>query len=276
MGPPLTNSNRNRIEKSGKKQKPGPRILISVGIIAVALCIASCIQVSYTAFQPPAIPGAEFVGTEECTLCHDQLGLIFNDSPHANLMIGGDHDISAGCESCHGPGSLHSDEGEGRFNIINPGRSPETCLQCHVSVRSTFQLPGSHPVMDGHLACIDCHDPHQGTTPAETEVTASFNKTRGECTSCHIEQRGPFAFEHEAMREGCTTCHAAHGSINDKMLTVRNANLCLQCHFQEQTVEGRVYIGSMDHTFLLQTGTCWSSGCHSAIHGSQIDTHLQF
>ena len=54
------------------------------------------------------------------------------------------------------------------------------------------------------------------------------------CLKCHPAQRGPYVFEHEAMQEGCTTCHTAHGSVNAKMLTVRDSNLCLKCHFQQQ------------------------------------------
>jgi predicted CXXCH cytochrome family protein len=96
------------------------------------------------------------------------------------------------------------------------------------------------------------------------------------CTKCHIAQRGPFVFEHEAIREGCTTCHEPHGTINDKMLVQRNQNLCLRCHFQQQTGPGKVLIGGRDHTPLLSRGTCWSAGCHEAVHGSHIGSSLRF
>jgi predicted CXXCH cytochrome family protein len=68
------------------------------------------------------------------------------------------------------------------------------------------------------------------------------------CLTCHAAQRGPWVFEHEALREGCTVCHAPHGSVNDKMLTERDATLCLKCHFQEQTDPTTILIGGRDHT----------------------------
>ena len=36
------------------------------------------------------------------------------------------------------------------------------------------------------------------------------------------------------MREGCTTCHNPHGSINRMMLTQPDNNLCFRCHAQVQ------------------------------------------
>ena len=96
------------------------------------------------------------------------------------------------------------------------------------------------------------------------------------CASCHKQQRGPHVFEHEAMRDGCTTCHLPHGSVNQKMLTERSAVLCLKCHFQHQTAPGRIAIGAIDHTSLLSRGTCWTAGCHEAVHGSQVSNSLRF
>jgi DmsE family decaheme c-type cytochrome len=101
----------------------------------------------------------------------------------------------------------------------------------------------------------------------------SMNET---CTQCHVAQRGPFVFEHEAVREGCVSCHSPHGSVNQRMLNERNATLCLKCHFQEQKQNGRIFIGDSDHTNRLPQGTCWSAGCHEAVHGSQVNAHLRY
>jgi predicted CXXCH cytochrome family protein len=95
------------------------------------------------------------------------------------------------------------------------------------------------------------------------------------CTECHDTQRGPHVFEHEAMREGCTSCHHPHGAVNDKLLTQRNSTLCLKCHFQQQS-GGLILIGGQDHTSLLSRGSCWSAGCHEAVHGSQVNSSLRY
>jgi hypothetical protein len=61
------------------------------------------------------------------------------------------------------------------------------------------------------------------------------------------------------------------------MLVARNANLCLRCHFQQQTPSG-IVIGGSNHgtASRLGRGTCWSAGCHEAVHGSQIGSSLRF
>jgi hypothetical protein len=59
------------------------------------------------------------------------------------------------------------------------------------------------------------------------------------------------------------------------MLTVRDSTLCLKCHFQQVT-GGRILIGGSDHTSRVQQGTCWTAGCHEAIHGSRVSSSLRF
>jgi hypothetical protein len=44
---------------------------------------------------------------------------------------------------------------------------------------------------------------------------------------------------------------------------------------QTQTTDGRVVIGGRNHDDLAR-GTCWSAGCHEAIHGSQINKSLRY
>src|SRR5437762_11035777 len=96
------------------------------------------------------------------------------------------------------------------------------------------------------------------------------------CFQCHSAQRGPFVFEHEAVRQGCVTCHSPHGSVNQRLLNERNQTLCLKCHFQEQKEPGHIFIGDVDHSSFLPQGTCWSAGCHEAIHGSQVNPLLRY
>ena len=100
---------------------------------------------------------------------------------------------------------------------------------------------------------------------------ARLNET---CAQCHREQTRPFVYEHEALREGCTACHNPHGSINRQFLTQRDNNLCLRCHLQIQGPDvppGSFYIGKVSHENYIKRGACWSSGCHEAIHGSNVN-----
>ena len=78
------------------------------------------------------------------------------------------------------------------------------------------------------------------------------------------------------LREGCVACHTPHGSFTQKLLHKRDANLCIKCHAQVQTTAGEVVFGNTTHTAFIRRGTCWSAGCHTAVHGSNIDPKLRY
>jgi predicted CXXCH cytochrome family protein len=245
------------------------------GAAAWSLLLVACATVDQRAmFAPPQIPGAEFTGSKDCAQCHAEISGSFHDATHARLMAPGDNAKNVGCESCHGPGSKHAESGGEPGTIVNPRLSPETCFDCHLDKRGEFNLPHAHPVLDGKVSCADCHDPHEGD--AILGGGANLAAANEACLKCHTAQKGPFVFEHEALRENCITCHSPHGSVNQKMLKARNQTLCLQCHFQQQTSAGQLLIGGRDHASFVQRGTCWSAGCHEAVHGSHVNSSLRF
>jgi predicted CXXCH cytochrome family protein len=235
--------------------------------------VISCTTISRVVLKPPSVAGASFVGSAECADCHEEIVNGFADSTHSRLMVA-NTTTETGCESCHGPGSLHSDSGGSPLKIVNPLNSASVCFECHLDKRGEFSLEHTHPVLDGKVSCIDCHDPHKG--PAVAFGGMNLDGVNDNCFKCHQMQKGPFVFEHEALREGCTVCHLPHGSVNPKMLRARNTTLCLQCHFQEQTQDGQILIGGLNHTFFLPRGTCWTAGCHEAVHGSHVNSSLRY
>lgn len=257
-------------------------LALSSGAATLVLLVISCSTVDRAVVAPPQIEGATFVGDKACFECHANIARAFPASPHARLRL----ELSKmpgqnGCESCHGPASKHVAAGGGRGKfIINPGKDPEACFQCHLEAQAAFHFPQHHPVLEGKMNCVQCHDPHgmDITKPAGGLAMARLNET---CAQCHREQTKPFVFEHPALREGCTVCHDPHGSINAKMLTVRDSNLCLRCHAQNQALAStggavgarQIYIGKSDHTQYLQFGTCWTAGCHTAVHGSNVNPY---
>lgn len=248
-------------------------LFVALAFAGAAIILISCSTTKRTALAPPEIPGAEFVGSENCTSCHQTIARDFGTSTHAHIKAEGPNAANIGCESCHGAGSVHTTAAT-RQTIVNPRKSPDVCFQCHLDMQSSFSLPYHHPVPEGKLSCGDCHNPHKG--PAVAGGGTGLMSANAACYRCHTQQRGPFVFEHEATREGCLSCHTPHGSINQKLLTERNANLCLKCHFQQQTLPGQILIGGFNHTSFLSRGTCWSAGCHEAIHGSQVNASLRF
>ncbi len=255
---------------------------MTFGALAIALTLfaISCSTVERTVIAPPEIEGATFVGDKVCYDCHQDISRAFPQSPHARLHIEqASLKGQQGCEACHGPGSKHVAAGCGDKFIVNPGRDPEACFKCHLEVHAEFNLPQHHPVAEGKMNCVQCHDPHglDIMKPASGLAMARQNEN---CAACHRQETRPFVFEHPALREGCTVCHSAHGSVNAKMLTQADNNLCLRCHVQIQqpgTIPtGAIFIGKEDHTQHLRYGSCWASGCHTAVHGSNVNPYFFF
>ncbi len=249
--------------------------ILCLALGASPFFIGSCSTVERTVILPPAIEGATFVGEKACLDCHASITRAFPASPHARLHIEGvKGSREHGCESCHGPASKHvaiGGAGRDKF-IVNPGKDPSACYQCHLDVHAQFRLPQHHPVTEGRMNCIACHDPH-GLDIMKPSGGLAMARLNESCGKCHREQTRPFVFEHAAMREGCTSCHNPHGSVNPKLLTVRDSNLCLRCHAQTRREGAGFFIGNIEHTGYIRYGTCWTAGCHAAIHGSNTQPY---
>ena len=255
-------------------------ILIALGWLSGVVVFNSCSSVPRAVIAPAEIPGASFTGNNSCLDCHTNYVRTFAASPHARIHLetAGAMAGQSGCESCHGPGSLHIQAGGARQFIINPGKDSTACLKCHLATHTEFKLPQHHPVLENRMNCVQCHDPHGGDI-FKAKGGLAMARVNETCAACHREQSRPFAFEHEAMREGCVTCHQPHGSVNRKMLTEADSNLCLRCHAQVQSgSSGAIFIGKVDHSglFNVNRGGCWSAGCHSAVHGSNVDPRMRF
>lgn len=251
-------------------------------ILALALGLMGGVILSTQAFAlqlkeesklPAAMKGATYVGTETCATCHEKEYKEYKLSTHARISNEKMEGTAQGCEMCHGPGSVHAEASGGKDNIINPKKSPEICFTCHMEKKMEFRLPYHHPVLEGKMSCSDCHDPH-GTDVRTWSATGE--DTNEVCFKCHKDQRGPFVYEHDALKEGCTACHKVHGSIHKKLLVIRDSNLCLRCHTQTNFPT----IGNSAHSSATQSrlneATCFSAGCHTAPHGSNFDAHLRY
>ena len=185
----------------------------------------------------------------KCLTCHAGTHPNFDRSPHAKANVG--------CTSCH---SVHQSKEEEK---LLKAAQPTLCFQCHSDTKPAFNMPFHHKVNEGLITCSDCHDVHGTFLASNVKSTADQNAI---CTKCHTETRGPFVFEHVAVKaEGCLGCHTPHGSQNPRLLNMPAiAPLCNQCHsgVANNTVHG-MGAGSSE------TITC--TNCHTYIHGSNLN-----
>jgi DmsE family decaheme c-type cytochrome len=141
-------------------------------------------------------------------------------------------------------------------------------------------MPFKHRVNEGVVQCTDCHNPH-GSFSADWRMGARPRlvdqalDNEEPCLKCHSDKRGPFVFEHAAVRvEGCETCHSPHGSTNAKLLRRPVVfTVCLECHNGAGTF-GRDNNGVQRQTSshnMLDPRYQRCTICHVRIHGSNSD-----
>ena len=216
--------------------------------------------------------------SETCLTCHA------GKEDHNQFRRGEHWRNNVGCTDCHtahGPDHGKFQDGSmTRVNgasVLNPSpamlktNEQQLCIKCHSEVKSHFNKPFRHKVMEGAMKCSDCHNPHGGFETKQTKLAVGGDVA---CVKCHTDKQGPFVFEHAPMSlEGCSACHTPHGSANPKLLKRPQVRqLCLECH-SGITAQLSETPGHGPHS---QTGLLAKNCtvCHTAIHGS--NSHYAF
>lgn len=184
-----------------------------------------------------------------CLTCHAGAHPDFERSPHARAGLS--------CLSCH---TIHT--ATVAEDLLKQPQ-PQLCENCHADVKGQFDMPFHHPVNEGVVKCSDCHDVHGTFQPVNLRSTADQNKI---CTRCHTDVRGPFVYEHPAIKAvGCLGCHSPHGSQNARMLNMPSVNmLCNQCH-------SPVAAGTFHSMNAGSSELAPCTSCHTMVHGSNIN-----
>lgn len=208
---------------------------------------------------------------DACLRCHaESLG-------RSNIRRSSHSLAEVACNSCH---SIHKPKTP---NFLLAKEQREVCYGCHGNVRAQFSQPFKHRVNEGFMNCTDCHNPHGANAPnwsmgARPRMVESALNNEEPCLKCHADKRGPFAFEHPAVRvEGCGSCHVPHGSANARMLKRPVVfTVCLECH------NGAASFGRDSDGVQLTPPThnmadprfrnCTT--CHIRIHGSNADARF--
>ena len=252
---------------------------------------------------------AIYVGSDVCIDCHDDVSMIYDNTPHSltnDFKVPGT-DIGI-CEACHGPGSVHAEEEEENIygvdymSALNVAGQSALCMQCHTDRIANHQ---NDPHAED-IACNNCHSDqaHYGgkTSPADFRVAGQF------CTECHTQQLVEFnmPYRHRVL-EGEIDCQDCHGLHGEELNTVdMTENVCFNCHtekagpfiFEHEDVtngecaECHNPHGSINDKLLTQDSNslciqchydtavhteqekrCYE--CHNAVHGSNSDSSLR-
>jgi len=205
---------------------------------------------------------------DACLRCHAK------DVNRADIRRSSHTTSDVVCTNCH---SIHKSESQ--RNLLAK-RQAELCYSCHAPVRAQFNMPFKHRVNEGVVQCSDCHNPHGAPAPnwrmaARPRMMQHAQGNEEPCLKCHVEYRGPFLFEHAAVRvDGCESCHSPHGSTNAKLLKRPVVyTLCLECHNGAGNFGRRgegVPTQSSSHNMAdPRFRNC--TACHVRIHGSNGD-----
>jgi DmsE family decaheme c-type cytochrome len=200
---------------------------------------------------------------DPCLTCHgDTKYANWDFSPHA---AEGMH-----CADCH--------QSHAKIGQTLTKEPPELCYDCHTDVRASFYMPSHHPLNEGVVSCLDCHNVHGDEMQFAVQAEG-----RQRCISCHPHTEGPFIFEHEPVTEDCGICHEPHGAVANNLLVQTEPALCLNCHSMHfhATIPGitgdSLEAPQQPGRFFSSTHDGFKEGfltkctqCHTAVHGSDL------
>ena len=182
----------------------------------------------------------EYVNSETCAGCHDEINTNFKKNPHASLETNNKRGWAGkACEACHGPGSVHAESTSPddirTVKQMNAAQIDALCLNCHKNQATHVgRLTSSHA--RSAVACTACHNMHK--TGAESSFN-QFRKASGinaKCTECHTNVWAAFQRpHHHKVPEGamsCTACHNPHEAFQNRNLRLTRGGEpgCLNCH----------------------------------------------
>lgn len=222
---------RSKYEKAIRRRKKTLGGATAVALLAGALLVAGIVPESSQAQSQRnrAVAEPQFTdgGSEGCLSCHggERMSAIAEtvhgktDNPHSPFA-------KQGCESCHGPGSLHVSRAAGGagFPVLTKfddygdvAEQTAACTICHEEDMGDLEgmaWQGSlHDTDD--MTCINCHIVHTADNPLDEQ-----DEQLASCSGCHEEQMAVHSkFEDKGIvfdRLLCYDCHDVHQLISVK------------------------------------------------------------
>lgn len=94
----------------------------------------------------------KYAGQQACLDCHQDIEDLKQTDLHSDIS----------CETCHGPGQKHSENGD--TTLLEKPVSRESCGLCHSKNAAKKKSAVFQVDLKEHNTgkrCIDCHNPHQ-------------------------------------------------------------------------------------------------------------------
>ena len=219
-------------------------VLLFCLTMLLALCSAQTLlakdspaQAAVAQTQKAASADANYVGSETCKACHEDIYNGWEKTPHWKTTLDARGGPSKqGCEGCHGPGAAHVAGGGAVSKIFifkdhSTKEINDRCLTCHAGGTEHMNAINSvHTKND--VSCVSCHSPHHAK-----EAEFLLVKSQPElCYSCHLQQKPQFDMPfHHRVNEGliqCSDCHNPHGTVAAKQVRTSAAQdaVCYTCH----------------------------------------------
>ncbi len=207
---------------------------------------------------------------DSCLTCH--VGRPRSTDAASNLYKApAFEELSIGCESCHGPGSLHVKERQAHFpkpsgadtSIVNPKyltaeRADETCMYCHELAEARIPQPGKSfqdyrpgvPLVQTEAIfkskLLLGWNLEEWSDEMATSKCYRFSKGAMRCSTCHDPHFTPTAQEAPAFyRAKCLTCHQSSSCtlpLSERQHTEPVDN-CITCHMPKHVAPKLVKIG---------------------------------
>ena len=211
---------------------PHKRTRSAAGLTALALVGLASVVLSFAATaqdkRRSVLPEAQFTagGADACLRCHAGESMrVMGETAHGNAENPHTPYAQQGCESCHGPGSLHVSRARGGAGF--------PALLAFDRKKNSRE--------DMNAACTNCHEQDLGDTAA-MEWTGSVHAERGiTCVSCHSAMHAldnPLS-QRDGQLDNCARCHRpaidSHPRFENKGIVFDRLS-CTDCHDVHQLI----------------------------------------